>query len=1742
MPLISGNRHSDWNARQWMGLKPPRDWGDTFRLGFKQAWDLSIAQNQFDYFTRPLNIMAIQNEHERNREIIPAEQAIREYPNSAKVIKKPVTRAEAIYWAREQEGRDKLNRAFAGKYEGTAPEISALVGGALGANVVDPVNWALAFATYGASLSIPAARNSLAIANLVNSAAKSRMAAGAFMAMDGAIGGALAGAVAKPFYSANQINYGMGEYAADIFAGSLFGAGIGLGFPKTAAIQKPLIGTKNSADYIATLFEVKKAMAAYGSKDILDFMGNTRGFMAPGEMISRMAGRRQKEAAKYPGNLDAEYRKKVREAEVEFLDRGGLVKRTEASKLHDFSEFSARAKSGYLKTSGRFSEIGIGQGGILSWRGQRFRYPRKFYNADLDSPTAPRPKEVEKGNLVFYELFTPYTRGEIGGLQSGVKHFGATTAEEAAYIHHLSNPGRNIDVGKIQFEKPLFLFNMDHKPNIEQFRLTWNRMMPKEAQTFSAKDLDSIEKAGSWAKVPERLKAKVMKAMRVHPSYDGIGYKRGKAWVAELNKVGVRKASKFSDKYLAYDMRRENPDPQYLHDMVTGKHPDSIPPAVQDLMDDFYAGRTVEGVDYFESFVKRRSPLSEDIYQDGSAPMEVRYKDFTFKDTDIFVDPKINVGKMATGVPFPGAAILQRVVRAVEGVGQEGVPGFDPKKYKKIKTVRDAIRMTSTSNLPALHAQLKKEGFVFADAVPYNFRGDQHFFTNDSVVLARKAQGNMLQRVFFDAGFPDNVKISMPARTLDISVHPSVMTPEELQLALGLVEDGQIPDVSEINRNTLFTGGKQAIMERAGALRGMGVAKVKFRHARGDLEVEVGGTPGAYSVGDLKARYAELAKRKAAPLGPDVKPNERAAEYKEMFSKFRGDSRSFFFVDLLKGIRAKVSGVDSVEALNKAETQYHNFLKAADNMEPGTPRFLEVEGKIRQLESSFRKMSAMVDNVANSNIGDAETRLGQWWQKMTHHSEVLGVIGTTIDTPYWSLGGDNIDITRRSQARKYHTALIRGLEEIGGSDLVWMAQSGVFDEDLLKIKYYRMMKRKESQGLSGKLKEQTEELEVSPLAWKVYNHLETVMQGLQKELSDSGFYREPRFDYIGTRFYDLRAIQDTAASEFVADTMKFTTMDEKAAITFYNDLRESHTIIYKDRNRPLGDVTDKLVHSQKVDFKDAASEFAFLKKYGGLRDVFSNSVIAKSDPRGGSAIFTGAVTSIHRDSNLMAINSFLGSRPLLTLDLMFGAIAKKVRSDVSDGARLLKASDRKFKSSQKHAENMLDSLIFPARASFSKASETRKVLRAVQNVGKLFASLPRIFFGDLASSSAAMSKLKNFKKDGSDALFATSMKLLEGRIKTLRPKTRAEVGRRFNTLLSMDTRNFAGRFESDTAGITSWLESLSMRAYGIAAATDIAKTGNSAFLGHWLAEAFNVPWNGLKDDIQNQLRTFGFTPEFWDEVRQIPNLRESHDGVDLVFLDTLGTRLREYGEGKNWTTKQINDAYRAFDTFFVQKAEEKGVPMQGIYEASWFDINRHDPDSILSNIGKLLEQFKSIGVAAARVIFGEMTDNMPGKRSEFRLQRVAKVAAYMTVMSALALQTRNLMLGRTTQEMDANFWMDSMAAGGTFGLFGDVLLSDFTSDQRGFMQFMLGPALGGTVPDSLAAVRHVISDGDLEKAKKDAMKVIRGATPKAFFGQDFLFNVFFLRSLGALGDSITSKNKEFEKRRMKELGYDYIAR
>ena len=1766
-------RNSYWgmSGRDWEGHIPAADSWEFKTMSGKMSREYTLGRLLIDNWNKSSEVDAIMAEHTRNKEVLEPEDIIKEFPNTAKIIKKPTTRAEAIYWSREKLRKDMLARAMSGQYIGSFPQGMVALGAGIAEEfnlVGNPLNFAvnmgIGFMSWGITGLIPAARSSMLLANFVRDSSRYRTSAAAVLAMDGAIGGAISGLTSYPLASRLEREYGLGNFTSEVIFGGALGGGLGLAFPRLATAQAPLLDADNAAQYVATLYHLKRQMV---TRDFRKLLMSESGRVDLPALVSAFQGRQKQPTKIFLSKFGTDYKAKVKEADVVYENVSGLLDRERAM---DLPEYASRLKTGKLKAGSKFTELRIGQYGILSWARHSFvkgqaRIAKRFYRADFDTPVIPPAKErLEKGNIIMPETYILYSKGDASaGTILRTKHFGANSAELLAQQALLGlTPQKTpefLSVGKVKFrDKGAFLIDLDG-PNLRQnLESTIGGLFISERMAFTPQIMKQLENSKRWTDLPVSTQNIVARALKKSPQLDGIAYalptKKGDTpqYIVELGRRGVNKIENFSGNYKEFDLKDKKPNLDVLDDLISGKHEESVPQEVRDLMDDYYKALSVEGTNYFDAFVRRRQPFSEDIFQDGTANAPVKFKRknqvIEFMDKDYFLDSvnaTAEAGQRFTGAPFEGAQIMQEVLTAIrkEGAKAEGATPRVP-RIPRYRSLRGAINNLPENELLPFKKGLEKRGFEFPEVIPYNARGDMPFFTKDGIIHARKEPGNMLQRVFHRERGKDSldlnpsIKIQLPQRTLDLTIHPSVMTPEELALSRGLIEDGVVPSVGDINRRTTF--GKRAegfLKLRTGELRAMGIGGVKLSTR---YTSPVGGNGVTKSLTDIDKYVDSLGVKKKVETegsGEALKVDERLAHIKKYFAQFQGNDRMNFYQGLVREIKEMTPATTTKDYLEELWGEHRRLLQRREQMTAGSAGYLEISGQIRQLEASIIKMHSLVKSAREVNLRDPDTRMGKWWKKLNTatgtHPEVTGILASGVDQPYRALGGDNIEVTRNALMQKYQTALMRGFEELGGSDMVWYVQGGVFDEDLLRIRHYREKKRLESQGLSGKLQEQTEELQVSQMAWKIYNHIERVMKSLDKELQDAGIYREPRLDYIGTRFYDLRQINKTPLDEFVEDVVEATTLKREEATQLYTDLRESHTVQYSDMMRPMGESLDRFHSPQKIKFKGPDEEFKFLTKYGGAKDTFEDSFISRSDPRGGSAIYSGAMLSIQRDTTHAAISTWMGAYPLLTTELMFSAIASRgVQTAVSQG--LINA--------RSYARNMLDAMMFPGRTSFSRAAETRKFAKAATNVLKLGKSGLRVWTSDLAASAAAYHSIQNFDRAKKPrGVFAASLKIFNDRFKAFTPAQRREIARRMMVVLSTDTRRYSGRFETgDFTGWGSWLESLTMRGFGITASTDMAKVGNAITMGGiWYNDAFQLPWKGLTDGTQNLLRSFGMTEDIWDRVRQLPGLKDNFRGVDMVMMDNLFQAIQKDGKARGLTDRQINDTFKAFHTFTYSLTQERGVPMQGAFEDAVMDVNRHDTGGVVYNFWQTMLQYKKVGVAAQRSLIKSAAEATPGKSAEFRMQGVARVMALMTFWGALQMQLRNILMeARTPYDMShPQFWFEAMAQGGALGLAGDILLSDHTDTARGLLAYGFGPTISDTGTKSVLAVKGMF--GALAGREEDIARferLGRSLTPQVPFA-GLILNTMFLKELGALGGD----RAKFEKRRMKEQGYDYFA-
>jgi hypothetical protein len=273
-----------------------------------------------------------------------------------------------------------------------------------------------------------------------------------------------------------------------------------------------------------------------------------------------------------------------------------------------------------------------------------------------------------------------------------------------------------------------------------------------------------------------------------------------------------------------------------------------------------------------------------------------------------------------------------------------------------------------------------------------------------------------------------------------------------------------------------------------------------------------------------------------------------------------------------------------------------------------------------------------------------------------------------------------------------------------------------------------------------------------------------------------------------------------------------------------------------------------------------------------------------------------------------------------------------------------------------------------------------------------------------------------------------------------------------------------------------------IRAQGLQAWTELIKrTFTMEFTGHLADHARH----GLDElaAVNAPLRQFldrhGITAAEWDTIRKTVPL--TVDGA--TFLDTAAIKDRALQEKllgaiieeRNFAMLEPDARIRAITT--------GGLPN----------------GTFMGELSRSLFLFKSFSMTMAATHMMRLATQGP---IEKRIWNATLFALFSSIAGASAMQAKNLVYGKTPEDMDnATFWAKAFLQGGGIGIYGDLLNSSFSRSGRSPLADLAGP-IGGMAEDaarlSSGQVRKLYEGGDTTLGA-EAVKTLRRYTPGTFF-------------------------------------------
>lgn len=322
---------------------------------------------------------------------------------------------------------------------------------------------------------------------------------------------------------------------------------------------------------------------------------------------------------------------------------------------------------------------------------------------------------------------------------------------------------------------------------------------------------------------------------------------------------------------------------------------------------------------------------------------------------------------------------------------------------------------------------------------------------------------------------------------------------------------------------------------------------------------------------------------------------------------------------------------------------------------------------------------------------------------------------------------------------------------------------------------------------------------------------------------------------------------------------------------------------------------------------------------------------------------------------------------------------------------------------------------------------------------------------------------------------------------------------------------------SSTSGWAHELQKHFFNLNGLNLWTDASKGAAANLMAAHLGEHSNLKFSELPGELSNVLSLYDITPSRWEAIRMHS---VDHDGAKLLLPsdikvpeETLIALVKERG----LTPSPANIAREAdaLDTAlrtYIADRVDHAIPTPGSAERKYttFDTKAGTP---LGEAVRAIMLFKSFPITImrkilGREIYGRGADSIKDwmlhdHKGKFNL---ATMIAMSMAIGYTSGAIRDALKGRTPKPLideDGDIvWKnvnDAAIRGGSLGILGDVLLSEYESNYKGFLSSMAGPIVGQA--DAVMDIKTGLQRG--EDVTKSSGKLLLDNAP--------LINLFYIR-------------------------------
>ena len=554
-----------------------------------------------------------------------------------------------------------------------------------------------------------------------------------------------------------------------------------------------------------------------------------------------------------------------------------------------------------------------------------------------------------------------------------------------------------------------------------------------------------------------------------------------------------------------------------------------------------------------------------------------------------------------------------------------------------------------------------------------------------------------------------------------------------------------------------------------------------------------------------------------------------------------------------------------------------------------------------------------------------------------------------------------------------------------------------------------------------------------------------------------------------------------------------------------------------------GALAAKISASRKLHFKSPEAAFEYNQSFG-IRD-FKEALMS----------------DIHNRARSIALMEELGPNPLATFEATHRRMLETARSGESAAEHVDSLKDWRIGAAWDEVTGRSE-VPNPAGVGLNRFMTTTKIMLQLAKMGAVTLSS----FSDRAFLQSEMAyqgishlqtlgkQLSSFIPRGVDKkqhlrLMGVAMDGLKG--------------------------NALSRYSS-TSTVSGWLHTLQKKFFdlnGLNLWTDASKAAAAELMSAHLGEHAHLPHGELPGDLTKVLSLYDISSHEWDALRHT-----AYDHNDAKFItpdkvreipDEVISKLverRDLKPSKANILRMRDQLETKLRTYFMDRVDY-AVPTPGAAERKYATLGTQ-AGTPLGEAVRAIMLFKSFPITIMNKVVGR---NVYGNgaqsvgqwllKDKRGVMNMAMLMAMGTALGYVSGAVRDTLKGRNPKPLVLDDGTINMAAlndaalrGGSLGIMGDVLLSEYDRGYKSFLGTMAGPVLGQL--DEVARLKSLAQRGEFSKMPDVAGKLAMDNSP--------FINLFYIRpvldylvlwhleemmnpgAMGRMESAVQSKNKQ----------------